>query len=103
MLGLQRQLSNLPAPRGSGHVWAWHPDWTRAALPLARAERKKAGGRPLGTVPQAEHLRVVQRAEASVFAQILQEYEDWCLMAALRSLQSSGQRVAHRRSESYPG
>ena len=90
VLALQRQLLNLRhavvATFGQRH-----PDWTRAAL--ARAERKKAKGRSLATMPQAERLRITQRAEASVFAQILQDYEDQCLMAALRSLQRDGWRT----------
>ena len=90
VLALQRQLLNLR------HVVVAtferrHPDWTRAAL--ARAERKKAKGRSLTAMPQAERLRVTRRARASVFAQILQDYEDQCLMAALRSLQRNGWRT----------
>ena len=67
------------------------PEWVRQAL--GRAEEKKAKGRPLALLPRWECERIRCAAEASVFATIVQDKEDECLMTALCSLATDGWRT----------
>ena len=61
----------------------------REAL-LQRKRLKKAGGRPLDSIPTQERERLERRALASAFAVIIQGHEDECLMTAVRVLQGGG-------------
>lgn len=73
-----------------------HPAWVEAALEKARQkkarERRKAWG-PLAAMQQWQRATIEQMAEASVFAVIIQDKEDECLMVALRSLAADGWRT----------
>ena len=64
------------------------PQWTEALL--QRKRLKKAGGRPLDSIPTQERERLERRALASAFAVIIQGHEDECLMTAVRVLQGGG-------------
>ena len=63
-------------------------EWVRVAL--AAAEAKEAAGRPLASLPQWRREQVWEKARSSVFALVLQDKEDECLMVALRSLEADG-------------
>jgi len=67
---------------------ARRPQWTEALL--QRKRLKKAGGRPLDSIPTQERERLERRALASAFAVIIQGHEDECLMTAVRVLQGGG-------------
>ena len=67
-----------------------HPAWVEAALERARC--KKARG-PIAALPQWKRAIVEEQAIASVFAVIIQDKEDECLMVALRSLAADGWRT----------
>ena len=63
-------------------------EWVRPAL--TAAEAKEAAGRSLASLPQWQREQVWEKARASVFAIVLQDTEDECLMVALRSLEADG-------------
>ena len=63
-------------------------EWVRVAL--AAAEAKEAAGRSLASLSQWQREQVWEKARASVYAIVLQDKEDECLMVALRSLEADG-------------
>ena len=67
------------------------PAWTEAALQRARI--KKAKGVPIASMERWRRERLEQQAEASVFAIVLQDIEDSCLMIAVSSLAVCGWRT----------
>ena len=73
-----------------------HPAWVEAALEKARqkkARERRAAWGPLAAMQQWQRAIVEQKAVASVFAVIIQDKEDECLMVALRSLAADGWRT----------
>ena len=84
---LQRQLKEVHAATVAA-MRARRPQWTEALL--QRKRLKKAGGRPLDSIPTQERERLERRALASAFAVIIQGHEDECLMTAVRVLQGGG-------------
>ena len=73
------------------------PLWTEAAL--QRARLKKAKGIPRAAMPPWRRALIERQAEASVFALILQDVEDRCLMAAVASLARCGWRAHSLRQD----
>ena len=65
--------------------------WTEAAL--QRARLKKAEGTPLAALPSWRRARLERQAQASVFALIIQDIEERCLMFAVASLAGCGWRA----------
>ena len=67
------------------------PAWTEAAL--QRARLKKAKGMPIAAMVPWRRERLEQQAEGSVFAIVLQDIEDGCLVLAVSSLAACGWRT----------